>query len=127
MPTSDTRHRIEIPLDLYQAINQAAADAAMPTSALATMWLLHMLRLRRPDLHVRDPYRSGIEQFERRLRRPGELPDDRPLSAILRPPEDSAVGDAPADLPTAPHLTTVRLPLQEGGILSLTDKPATQS
>ena len=44
MPTSDTRHRIEIPLDLYQAINQAAADAAMPTSALATMWLLHMLR-----------------------------------------------------------------------------------
>jgi hypothetical protein len=127
MPTSDTRHRIEIPLDLYQAINQAAADAALPTSALATMWLLYMLRLRRPDLHVRDPYRSGIEQFERRLRRPGELPDDRSLSAILRPPEDSALGDAPADVPTVPHLTTVRLPTQEGGILSLTDEPATQS
>ena len=36
MPTSYTRHRVEIPLDLYHAINQAAADAGMPTSALAT-------------------------------------------------------------------------------------------
>jgi len=127
MPTSSTRHRIEIPLDLYQAINQAAADAAMPTSALATMWLLHMLQLRRPDLPVREPYRAGVEQFERRPRRPGELPDDRPLSAILRPPEDSGIGDASTDLLTAPHLTTVRLAAREGGILSPTDEPATQS
>ena len=80
--------RIEIPLDLYQAINQAAAAATMPTAALATMWLLHMLELRRPDLHVRGPYRSGIEQFERRPRRPGELPDNRSFDEIVRRPWD---------------------------------------
>ena len=129
MPTSYTRHRIEIPLDLYQAINQAAADAAMPTSALATMWLLHMLQLRRPDLLVREPYRSGVEQFERRPRRPGELPDDEPLSAILRPallPEDDEPATAGAPLPVA-NLTTVTSQPQEGGILILTDEPTTQS
>jgi hypothetical protein len=105
MPTSDTRHRIEIPLDLYQAINQAAADATMPTAALATMWLLHMLELRRPDLHVRGPYRSGIEQFERRPRRPGELPDDRSFDEIVRRPWD--VDDEPEATPPASDLTTV--------------------
>jgi hypothetical protein len=125
MPTSDTRHRIEIPLDLYQAINQAAADAAMPTGALATMWLLHMLRLRRPDLHARDPYRSGIEQFERRPRRPGELPDDRSFEQIVRRPSDEDV--EPAAASPAIDLTTVRSQPQKGGTLSLTDEPATQS
>ena len=124
MPTSDTRHRIEIPIDLYQAINQAAADAVMPTSALATMWLLHMLRLRRPDLHVRDPYRSGIEQFERRPRRPGELPDDRSFDDIVRRPWDD--DDEPAASPAADR-TAVRFAAPKGGTLSLTDEPATQS
>ena len=98
MPSSSTRHRLEIPLDLYQALNQAAADAAMPTNALATMWLLQMLRLRRPDLHVRDPYRSGVEQFERRPRRPGELPDDRSFDELIHRPwddlDDSELGPA---------------------------------
>jgi hypothetical protein len=76
MPTSDTRHRVEIPVGLYRALNQAAADAHMPTSALITTWLWQMLEERRRDLHVRDPYRSGIELYERRPRRPGEVPDD---------------------------------------------------
>jgi len=125
MPSSSTRHRIEIPIDLYQALNQAAADAAMPTAALASMWLLHMLELRRPDLHVRDPYRSGIEQFERRPRRPGELPDDRSIDDIVRRPwgED----DEPAAASSTTDFTTVRSQRQEGGTLSLTDAPATQS
>ena len=113
MPSSSTRHRVEIPLELYQALNQAAADAAMPTSALITVWLQRMLEVRRPDLHVRDPYRSGIEQFERRPRRPGELRDDRSFDELVRRPW--------SDLDRASDAA----PQQEGGILSLTDEPAT--
>jgi len=75
MPTSYTRHRVEIPRDLYQAINQAAAARSMPTSALITTWLWQTLEARCPELHVRDPYRSGVELYDRRPRRPGELPD----------------------------------------------------
>jgi hypothetical protein len=84
MPTSDTRHRVEIPLDLYHALNQAAAEKFMPTSALITSWLYQMLEARRPDLHIRDPWRSGIEMYDRRPRRPGEMPDNVPLQALLR-------------------------------------------
>jgi len=83
----------------------------MPTSALATMWLLNMLQLRRPDLHVRDPYRSGIEQFERRPRRPGELPDDRSFDEIVRRPWDQDEDAAPP----ATQSTTVRSQRLEGG------------
>ena len=75
MPTSYTRHRVEIPTDLYRALNQAAAAANMPTSALITRWLWTMLEARRRDLHVRDPHRCGIELYERRPRRPGEIAD----------------------------------------------------
>jgi hypothetical protein len=118
MPSSSARHRVEIPLDLYQAINQAAADAGMPTSALITTWLYQTLEARRPDLHVRDPYRSGIAQFERRPRRPGELPDDRSPAELLTPP---VVGH---ELPS-PNLTTVRSATQEGAILTASDRPHT--
>jgi hypothetical protein len=122
MPSSATRHRVEIPLGLYQALIQAAADAAMPTSALITRWLLHMLQVRHPDLHVRDPFRSGVEQFERRPRRLGELPDDVPLSALLAPPvEDDALPPAGASLP-ATDLTTVRFSSQEGGMRPRSDR-----
>ena len=75
MPTSYTRQRVEIPRDLYQALNQAAAARGMPTSALITIWLWQTLEARCPDLHVRDPYRNGVELYDRRPRRPGELPD----------------------------------------------------
>ena len=74
MPTSVTRHRVEIPLDLFHALNQAAADTGMPTNALITVWLLRMLEERRPDLQVRDPYRSGVALYERRPRRPYRRP-----------------------------------------------------
>jgi hypothetical protein len=129
MPSSSTRHRLEIPLDLYQALNQAAADAVMPTNALATMWLLRMLQVRRPDLHVRDPYRSGIEQFERRPRRAGELPDDVSLADLLT---STALQDeaepAPAEPPPTPALlTTVTFSQQKEAILPLSDRPPTQS
>ena len=123
MPTSYTRHRVEIPLDLYHAINQAAAAAGMPTSALATMWLLHRLRERRPDLQVRDPYRSGMEQYERRPRRPGELPDDVSLAELLRPPADRDQ-DELAVTPAPAIFTTVRLRPQEGGIPPALDGPS---
>lgn len=66
---------MEIPIHLYRALNQAAADRGMPTSALITTWLYQTLEARHPDLHVRDPYRCGIELYERRPRRPDELPD----------------------------------------------------
>jgi hypothetical protein len=81
VPTSSTRHRVEIPTDLYCALNQAAADANMPTSALITRWLWRMLEERRRDLHVRDPHRCGIELYDRRPRRPGEIADDRSYAA----------------------------------------------
>lgn len=128
MPTSYTRHRVEIPLDLYQALNQAAADAAMPTSALITGWLCRMLEERRPDLHVRDPYRSGIEQYERRPRRAGEVPENMPLSELLKPGEDKdEVEPALAGATLSPtHLTTVGLQSQEGGTLKPIDSPSTQ-
>jgi hypothetical protein len=125
MPSSSARRRVEIPLDLYQAINQAAADAGMPTSALITTWLYQTLEARRPDLHVRDPYRCGIAQFERRPRRHGELPDDRSLAEILSPREqDDEPPSALATLPS-PNLTTVRLHNQKGGILPASDGPTT--
>ena len=121
MPSSSTRQRVEIPLDLYQALNQAAADAAMPTSALVTMWLLHLLQIRRPDLHVRDPYRNGIEQFERRPRRPGELPDDRSFAELLTPHmEEDEPAPTGAEVPPT-NLTTVSFSPLEGGLRALAD------
>jgi hypothetical protein len=128
MPTSYTRHRVEIPLDLFHALNRAAADAGMPTNALITVWLLRMLEDRRPDLHVRDPYRNGVAGYERRPRRADELPDDVPFSALF-----PAVPDTDDDLDaadarrSAANVTTVKLQADEGGILSVTDGLPTQS
>lgn len=128
MPTSYTRHRVEIPLDLFHALNQAAADAGMPTSALITVWLLRMLEDRRPDLHVRDPYRSGVDQYERRPRRAEELPDDVPFAALFPKAADDEDLDAPAASTSTPaNRTTVKLQPHEGGILLLHDNLPTQS
>ena len=129
MPTSYTRHRVEIPLDLFHALNRAAADAGMPTNALITVWLLRMLEDRRPDLHVRDPYRNAVAGYERRPRRAEELPDDVPFSALFPAvPDDDADLDA-ADARRLPPatLTTVTLQAHEGGILPVTDGRPTQS
>jgi hypothetical protein len=128
MPTSTTRHRVEIPLALFHALNQAAADAGMPTSALIPVWLCRMLEDRRPDLHVRDPYRNGVAQYERRPRRTDELPDDVPFSALFPalPDDDADLAAAPT-LTLPPTLTTVRMQPQEGGILPMLDTLPTQS
>jgi hypothetical protein len=127
MPTSSSRHRVEIPLDLYHALNQAAADAHMPTSVLVTKWLWQMLEARRRDLHVRDPYRGGVEEYDRRPRRADELPDDRARSALLRPPKNPGERGQTHGTPLAENLTTVRLQPQKGATLSLADNPAAQS
>jgi hypothetical protein len=121
MPTSYTRQRVEIPRDLYQALNQAARDAAMPTSALITVWLCRTLETRRPDLRVRDPYRGGVELYDRRPRRPGELADHGSLPEPRRANEND---ECPATPP--PTLTTVSPVPQEGGILPTSDRLPTQ-
>src|SRR6185437_9312991 len=113
---SYTRQRVEIPRDLYQALNQAARDAAMPTSALITVWLCRMLETRRPDLRVRDPYRSGVELYDRRPRRPGELADHGSLPELRQANEDDECPSTPTVTPP-PNLTTVSSVPQEGGIL----------
>jgi hypothetical protein len=130
MPSSYTRHRVEIPLDLFQALNQAAADAGMPTSALITVWLLRMLEERRPDLHVRDPYRNGVELYERRPRRAEELPDNVPFAPRFPAPKDDDAADlavAGTSTPSPVILTTVSMQPQEGGILPVTDGVPAQS
>jgi hypothetical protein len=126
MPTSDTRHRVEIPRDLYQALNQAAAEAQLPTSALVTMWLWQLLETRRPDLHLRDPYRSGVELYERRPRRPGELANTVPLDEARTVTQDTDQDDHDRPSSSPPNLTTVRLGPQEGGLLPLHDRHPTQ-
>jgi len=127
--TSYTRHRVEIPLDLFHALNRAAADAGMPTNALITVWLLRMLEDRRPDLHVRDPYRNGVAAYERRPRRAEELPDDVPFSALFPavPEDDADLDAADAGTPSSANVTTVKLQAHEGGILPSTDRLPTQS
>jgi hypothetical protein len=87
----------------------------LSTTALITVWLLDLLERRRPDLHMRDPYRSGIAQFERRPRRLGEWPDDRSFDALMRQARDDHDGGS---------ATT---PGQEGGTRRVTDDSATQS
>ena len=117
---------MEIPRDLSQALNQAARDAAMPTSALITVWLCRMLETRRPDLRVRDPYRSGVERYDRRPRRPGELADHGSLTDLRRASEDDECLSTPAAIPPPPNLTTVSPVPQEGGILPTSDRLPTQ-
>jgi hypothetical protein len=118
---------VEIPLALFHALNQAAADAGMPTSSLITVWLLRMLEDRRPDLHVRDPYRNGVAAYERRPRRADELPDDVPFSALFPTVPDDADLDVASALTPPPTLTTVRMQPQEGGILPVLVPLPTQS
>lgn len=73
MATSSTRRRIEIPADLFDAIDQAADRAEMPTAALAAIWLWNTLheQSRIPGSHAEGiscerPYRFGPEMYPRR-------------------------------------------------------------
>lgn len=65
MPRSSTRHSIDIPTYLWEAIDQAAQAENMATSALITTWLWQKLEQNRPDLHVRQPFRDGREPYSR--------------------------------------------------------------
>jgi hypothetical protein len=49
MPTTSSRRRIELPVDIYAALTQVAAAKGMPTAALASVWLQDRLRQERPD------------------------------------------------------------------------------
>ncbi len=50
MPSTYTRHRIEVPLDIYAALTQVAAAKHIPTAALASLWLQERLHQERPDI-----------------------------------------------------------------------------
>lgn len=52
MPTTDSRRRIELPVDIHAALTQVAADKGIPTAALASIWLQDRLRRERPDIHT---------------------------------------------------------------------------
>jgi hypothetical protein len=52
MPTTSTRRRIELPLDIYAALTRVAADKGIPTAALASVWLQDRLRRERPDIYT---------------------------------------------------------------------------
>jgi hypothetical protein len=52
MPSTDSRRRIEIPVDIYAALTQVAAAKGIPTAALATVWLTERLRREYPDIRI---------------------------------------------------------------------------
>ncbi len=52
MPSTDSRRRIEIPVDIYAALTQVAAAKHMPTAALAAVWLQDRLQQERPDIRI---------------------------------------------------------------------------
>ena len=52
MPSTASRRRIEVPLDIYAALTRAAADRHLPTAALASLWLQERLAQERPDLRT---------------------------------------------------------------------------
>jgi len=52
MASTDTRRRLEVPLDLYAALTQVAAERHLPTAALASVWLYDRLQQERPDIRV---------------------------------------------------------------------------
>lgn len=58
MPSSNTRHRLEIPASLYDALALAAERENLGTSSLAGLWLHSQLKEHYPDLAGNsDPYR----------------------------------------------------------------------
>ncbi len=52
MPSTDSRRRIELPLDLYAGLTQVAAAKGLPTAALAAVWLYDRLQAERPDIRI---------------------------------------------------------------------------
>ena len=52
MPSTGSRRRLEVPLDIYAALTQVAAERQIPTAALASLWLADRLRQERPDIRL---------------------------------------------------------------------------
>jgi hypothetical protein len=52
MPSTDSRRRIEIPVDMYAALTQVAAAKGLPIAALATVWLAERLHREYPDIRI---------------------------------------------------------------------------
>jgi hypothetical protein len=61
MPTTSSRRRIELPVDIDAALTQVAATKGIPTAALASVWLQERLRHERPDISTNpNPYRYRV-------------------------------------------------------------------
>jgi hypothetical protein len=66
MPSTDSRRRLEIPVDVYAALTQVAAAKGMPTAALAAVWLTERLRQEYPDLRINpNTYRYRTMHYRR--------------------------------------------------------------
>jgi hypothetical protein len=66
MPSTDSRRRIEIPVDIYAALTQVAAAQDLPTAALATVWLTERLRRDYPDIRINpNTYRYRVMHYRR--------------------------------------------------------------
>jgi hypothetical protein len=66
MPTTSSRRRIELPVDIYAALTQVAAAKGIPTAALASVWLQERLRQEWPDIYTNpNTYRYRV-MHERR-------------------------------------------------------------
>ena len=66
MPSTDSRRRIEIPVDIYAGLTQVAASKHMPTAALASVWLQDRLQQERPDIRINpNTYRYRSMHYRR--------------------------------------------------------------
>ena len=80
MPSTTKRRRVEVPVALYEALQEVARKEDMPTNALAALWLWdHPEQKARTPGHAAEgiqapqPYRTdGPRTYPRRARR--ELP-----------------------------------------------------
>ncbi len=80
MPMSTTRRKMEVPVELYEAVAQAAADLGLPTATYASALLWEALERRRRDLAPPYPF-HGKKPYQRRPHRQLDVPN---------PPEEYA-------------------------------------
>jgi len=86
MPMSTTRRKMEVPVELYEAVAQAAADVGLPTATYASALLWEALERRRRDLAPSYPF-QGKKPYQRRPHRHPDVPDrpDRPEECRQQP------------------------------------------
>lgn len=72
MPSASSKHRLEIPESLWQALDLAAARADVPTAQLAATWLWQTLEAKAREgglydgIHAPQPYDRGWRMYPRR-------------------------------------------------------------